>query len=361
MFGELNDGKLEPLSKYLKVQQGYAFKSEEFCESGIPVIKIGTVNKGFFDLKTLSYVKNQDEKLDKFKISPNDLLISLTGTVGKDDYGNTCFVTNNFNEYYLNQRVARLIPYEKGLNYQFTHYLFKSPAIKRKIIKANRGVRQANISNEDILSVEINYPSIDEQNKFAIIVDKVEIIKTSYKRSFLELKNLYSSISQRAFKGELDLSKVDISDMEDSKKNIEAVKEDLTNEQMEHLIDSFEHKLPNEDVTSNTEVDIHEMHYLILPDNEETEGIESTFVNEDSFYQLILTLGFAHRSFTFPELEQYARKSIFLQGTGTEFTYENWKNTIFRFIGAKQPMIEQFFDEETKTIKLKLTDEAFEI
>jgi type I restriction enzyme S subunit len=61
-----------------------------------------------------------------------------------------------------------------------------------------------------------------------------------------------------------------------------------------------------------------------------------------------------------PELEQYARKYI-SRGTGFEFTYDNWKTIIFRFIGAKQPIIEQLFDEETKSIKLKLADEAFKV
>ncbi len=152
--------------------------------------------------------------------------------------------------------------------------------------------------------------------------------------------------------------------MEDSKKkDLEAVKEDLTEEQFENLMDSFEHTLPNGEVPSNRQTDIRDMsirQYLRLPDDEATEGIEFSFMNKDFFYQFILTQGFANRTFTLPELEQYARKYI-SRGTGFEFTYENWKTIIFRFIGAKQPIIEQLFDEETKTIKLKLTDEAFKV
>ena len=152
--------------------------------------------------------------------------------------------------------------------------------------------------------------------------------------------------------------------MEDSKKkDLEAVKEDLTEEQLEDLLDSFEHTLPTGEVPSNRQTDIRDMNirqYLHLPDNEETEGIEFSFMNKDFFYQFILTQGFADRTFTLPELEQYARKYI-LNGTGFEFTYDNWKTIIFRFIEAKQPLIEQIFDGETKTIKLKLTNEAFKV
>ena len=34
--------------------------------------------------------------------------MSLTGTVGKDDYGNVCILGNDYDVYYLNQRNAKL-------------------------------------------------------------------------------------------------------------------------------------------------------------------------------------------------------------------------------------------------------------
>ncbi len=140
--------------------------------------------------------------------------------------------------------------------------------------------------------------------------------------------------------------------------------EGLTEEQIEYLINSYEHTLPNGDVPSDREIDIRGItirQYLGYPEYDEmTEGVEFHHIDKDYFYQFILTKGFADRTFTLPELEQYARKYI-LRGTGNEFTYENWKTIIFRFIGAKQPIIEQVFDENDKTIKLKLTDEAFKV
>ena len=48
MFGDLKISEGEStLEDCLKIQQGFAFKSEEFTDSGTPIIKIGTVNKGF--------------------------------------------------------------------------------------------------------------------------------------------------------------------------------------------------------------------------------------------------------------------------------------------------------------------------
>ena len=46
-------------------------------------------------------------------------------------------------------------------------------------------------------------PPLSLQNRFAEIVEKVEALKTQYQQSLQELENLYGSLSQKAFNGEL--------------------------------------------------------------------------------------------------------------------------------------------------------------
>ena len=64
---------------------------------------------------------------------------------------------------------------------------------------------QKNINLETLRNLQVPTPPLPLQNKFAAIVEKVESIKTRYQQSLVELENLYGSLSQRAFKGELDL------------------------------------------------------------------------------------------------------------------------------------------------------------
>lgn len=65
-----------------------------------------------------------------------------------------------------------------------------------------------NTSPTKIESIVVGYPPIDLQNQFATIVEKVEGIKSRYQESLNDLKALYGALSQQAFKGELDLSRV---------------------------------------------------------------------------------------------------------------------------------------------------------
>ena len=56
-------------------------------------------------------------------------------------------------------------------------------------------------------------PPIDLQNQFAIVVGKIEGIKTHYQQSLTNLEVLYGALSQQAFKGELNLSHVPLPDI----------------------------------------------------------------------------------------------------------------------------------------------------
>ena len=138
MFGDPTVGhNLEKVGEHLILNGGAAFKSTDFVDEGIPVIKIGTVNKGFFDTKTLSFLPESFlTNFERYIIRPGDLLLSLTGTVGKDDYGNACFVTSDYDSYLLNQRVAKINVDEAFLNLHFVYYLFKFPKFKKLSYKS---------------------------------------------------------------------------------------------------------------------------------------------------------------------------------------------------------------------------------
>ncbi|WP_129595938.1 restriction endonuclease subunit S [Anaerophilus nitritogenes] len=191
------------LEKYIDVIGGYAFKSTKFINEGIPVLKIGNINAGYFKPENLMFWK-KDRKLNKYLIKPKDLVISLTGTVGKDDYGNVCIIGDDYEEYYLNQRNAKLeIKSENLFNKYYLTYLLKVPEIKKRLTGINRGVRQANIANKDILNLKVPIPPIGLQNDFAKLVNQIDKLKCKMEESLEELENNFNSLMQRAFTGEL--------------------------------------------------------------------------------------------------------------------------------------------------------------
>ena len=161
------------LSEKLNVVGGYAFKSDGFSEgSGIPVLRIGNINAGFFRPVNLVYWQ-EDESLDRYAMHPGDLVMSLTGTVGKDDYGNVCILGDDYDMYYLNQRNAKLEIIE-GIDKFYLSQLLKFEQIKKKLTGISRGVRQANISNKDILNLVVPVPPMELQSQFADFIKQVD-------------------------------------------------------------------------------------------------------------------------------------------------------------------------------------------
>lgn len=202
MFGDPDKNPLSwdecALSKKINVIGGYAFMSEKFDEnSGIPVLRIGNINTGYFKPVNMVYWK-KDENLERYAIYPGDLVISLTGTVGKDDYGNVCILGNNYEMYYLNQRNAKLEILE-GLDKYYLSQLLKFEQIKKKLTGISRGVRQANISNKDILDLVIPVPPIEIQKQYAKFIQQVDKSKIVIQKSLDETQKLFDSLMQEYF------------------------------------------------------------------------------------------------------------------------------------------------------------------
>ena len=63
------------------VLNGYAFKSKDFTDEGIPVIKIKNIVPPSIELSDVQYVSEElfNEK-ERFALKYNDILISMTGS-----------------------------------------------------------------------------------------------------------------------------------------------------------------------------------------------------------------------------------------------------------------------------------------
>ena len=167
--------EVSPLSMHLRIVGGYAFNSNNFVEAGIPVLRIGNINAGLFNAKNLVFWQD-NIKLKRYMLYPGDVVISLTGTVGKNDYANVCILGYDHKKYYLNQRNAKLELYDT-INKHYLTNILRVPEIKKKLTGISRGIRQANISNSDILNLPLPIPPLPLQTRFAGLVQQIDKTK----------------------------------------------------------------------------------------------------------------------------------------------------------------------------------------
>ena len=186
------------LSDKLNVLGGYAFKSDEFDEdTGIPVLRIGNINAGYFRPVNMVYW-HEDDSLERYAMYPGDLVMSLTGTVGKDDYGNVCILGNDYDKYYLNQRNAKL-EIKEGIDKLYLSEILKFDTIKKRLTGISRGVRQANIANKDIMNLRLPIPPMKLQEQFAVFVAQVDKSKVAVHAALDKAQLLFDSLMQQYF------------------------------------------------------------------------------------------------------------------------------------------------------------------
>ena len=147
---------------------GYAFKSKEYVESGIRVIRIANVQDGYIsDEKPCFYPHSAIDEIDKYMLQEGDLLISLTGNVGR-----VGILTPEFIPAALNQRVSciRIKP-DSELDLSFLYYYLLRKQFVRDCIKASKGVAQLNLSTKWLENYLIPVPDLESQKR---IVSHIE-------------------------------------------------------------------------------------------------------------------------------------------------------------------------------------------
>lgn len=97
---------------------------------------------------------------------------------------------------------------DPSLQATYIAHLFRSAAFRRVLFQGGQGANIQNINQQILSSLSIPVPAEGLQNQFAAIVERVEGIKCCYQQSLANLEALYGALSQQAFKGELDLSRV---------------------------------------------------------------------------------------------------------------------------------------------------------
>ena len=153
------------LSSIANTFGGHAFKSTEYTNTGVRVIRISDFdNNGILDGEYKYYY--EEESLNKYLLKENDILLCMTGgTVGK-----TC-VNNRKTKQYLNQRVASIRTYDL-IYYRYIYKVITSNYIQCIINKSKTSTND-NISMNTINDFLIPLPPYNEQVRICEAIDKI--------------------------------------------------------------------------------------------------------------------------------------------------------------------------------------------
>ena len=162
------------LGNYVNFQNGYAFKSSEYAKKGHYLIRIKNVQQGFIEIKDECFVKVPDgSKFEKFKLNTGDIVISLTGNVGR-----VARIEAEHLPAALNQRVATIAPKNDGvLDVEYLYYLLRTPEFLEFAIGSGKGAAQQNVSTAEMEKFEVHIPALAKQRE---IVEKLNVTLVAF-------------------------------------------------------------------------------------------------------------------------------------------------------------------------------------
>ena len=106
------------LSEISSILNGYAFKSGKYTTSGIRIIRIANVQDGYIvDEAPCFYPIDSSKDIKTYFLYENDLLVSLTGNVGRVGILNKSMLPAA-----LNQRVACVRPNANVISAKYLFY-----------------------------------------------------------------------------------------------------------------------------------------------------------------------------------------------------------------------------------------------
>ncbi len=200
------------LGEVCYVLNGFAFKSKDTVErSNVQLLRMGNLYKNVLDLtrKPVFYPEFFAKEHLDFIIKEGDLIMSLTGTIDKTDYGYTVKVPKVDVKLLLNQRIMKIEVHDSNiLNKDYLKNYLLSPDFLSRLYETASGTRQANLSSRTILNLKINYPVKTEQQlqivqQFNQLKNLSNHIENTYLNKLLNIEELKKSILQKAFAGEL--------------------------------------------------------------------------------------------------------------------------------------------------------------
>lgn len=211
------------------VQGGYAFKSKDYQNRGIPLLRISNINdnKVTFDRDTVFLPDKYQKDYSSFLLTNGEIVIALSGaTTGK--FG----IYDKDEPALLNQRVGRLKYYCRDLVSNL-YFLYHMEVIRQNILQKAYGAAQPNISTDELAQFIVPLPHVFEQQRIVEEIERhlsvADEIENTIEQSMRQSERLRQSMLKKAFEGKLVSQNPDD---EPAEKLLERIKAERTRTKM---------------------------------------------------------------------------------------------------------------------------------
>lgn len=175
---------------------GSALKKDEYIKSGIPVWIMDNIQDYDFNKEGCLFISEEKyNDLKSYSLSNGDVIISRAGTVGK-----MCVVNSEYEKSIISTNLIKISLDKNKINPFYFIRLMKYFGKKIGRLRTGSDDGFTHMNTGVLAGLEFSLPSIEKQNDYVEIIENIQT--QTFKLEVIPI-NLFNSLIQKAFKGEL--------------------------------------------------------------------------------------------------------------------------------------------------------------
>ncbi|EPC5010461.1 restriction endonuclease subunit S [Listeria innocua] len=193
--GFTDEWEKRELEDVAPLRGGYAFQSEDYQSSGIPIIRISNILSNGSIGGEYTFSKERD-KDSKYVLPKGAIILAMSGaTTGK-----TAIVNSNlYKKIYQNQRVGYFVNLNI-VDYFFVKVIVESNSFYHQLGAVLIAGAQPNISSKEVGAFEFYFPTkIEEQKKIGFFFQQLDKTITLHQRKLQKLQNIKKAYLNEMF------------------------------------------------------------------------------------------------------------------------------------------------------------------
>ena len=162
----MSEWKSVKLGELYEVHNGLS-KGRKFFGSGYPFLSFSTVFNNYFIPDELTdLVQTTESERNSYSIHRGDIFVTRTSETS-DELGMSCVALKDYPDATYNGFTKRMRPITDRVLPEYIGYYMRMPSFRGEFQAFSTMTTRASLKNEDLLSLSVSLPSLDEQNKIS--------------------------------------------------------------------------------------------------------------------------------------------------------------------------------------------------